>query len=304
MKQRLHKILASAGVASRRKAEQLIAEGRVQVNGETASVGDFADPETDDIVADGNQVSAEQKRYLLLNKPTGFVTTVSDPHGRPTVMDLVGVRERVYPIGRLDTDTEGLLLLTNDGNFSQRMAHPRFEIEKTYRAELSKPLSAEGEMLLTRGIRLEDGPTAPAKLQIVSNRRRRVDITIHEGRNRIVRRMFESVGSPVIKLRRIRFGSLSLDDVPKGQWRDIKGKEVDELLKSAAEIVRPKKRQRAKRATESRAAPMPTKAARRAAFAASRPTRRPGSRTGRPTSSGSSESGRSARDSNSGMRRS
>ena len=197
MKQRLHKILASAGIASRRKAEQLIAEGRVQVNGETSKIGDFADPDTDDIVADGDQVAAEQKRYLLLNKPTGFVTTVTDPHGRPTVMDLVDVRERVYPIGRLDTDTEGLLLLTNDGNFSQRMAHPRFEIEKTYRAELRSPLSTEGEMLLARGIRLEDGPTAPAKLRVVSKRRRRVDITIHEGRNRIVRRMFESVGSPV-----------------------------------------------------------------------------------------------------------
>ena len=244
MKQRLHKILASAGIASRRKAEQLIAEGRVQVNGETASVGDFADPDIDDIVADGDQVSAEQKRYLLLNKPTGFVTTVSDPHGRPTVMDLVDVRERVYPIGRLDTDTEGLLLLTNDGSFSQRMAHPRFEIEKTYRAELGKPLSAQGEILLTRGIRLEDGPTAPAVLRVVSKRRRRVDITVHEGRNRIVRRMFESVGSPVTKLRRIRFGSLDLDDVPKGRWRDLEGKEVDALLKSAAEMVRAKRRRR------------------------------------------------------------
>mgnify|MGYP000032328772 CR=1 FL=1 len=244
MKQRLHKILASAGVASRRKAEQLIAEGRVQVNGETAKVGDFSDPDTDDIVADGNQVSAEQKRYLLLNKPTGYVTTVTDPHGRPTVMDLVDVRERVYPIGRLDTDTEGLLLLTNDGNFSQRMAHPRFEIEKTYRAELRSSLSPEGEMLLVRGIRLEDGPTAPAQLRVVSKRRRRVDITIHEGRNRIVRRMFASVGSPVTRLRRISFGTLNLDDVPKGRWRELQGKEVDALLKLAAEMVRPKRRQR------------------------------------------------------------
>ena len=244
MKQRLHKILASAGIASRRKAEQLIAEGRVLVNGETSKIGDFAAPATEDIVADGDQVAAEQKRYLLLNKPTGFVTTVTDPHGRPTVMDLVDVRVRVYPIGRLDTDTEGLLLLTNDGNFSQRMAHPRFEIEKTYRAELRSPLSTEGEMLLARGIRLEDGPTAPAKLRVVSKRRRRVDITIHEGRNRIVRRMFESVGSPVTRLRRISFGTLDLDDVPKGRWRELQGKEVDALLKLAAEMVRPKRRQR------------------------------------------------------------
>ncbi len=304
MKQRLHKILASAGVASRRKAEQLIAEGRVQVNGGTAKIGDFADPDTDDIVADGNQVSAEQKRYLLLNKPTGFVTTVSDPHGRPTVMDLIDVRERVYPIGRLDTDTEGLLLLTNDGNFSQRMAHPRFEIEKTYRAELGKPLSEEGAMLLTRGIRLEDGPTAPAKLHVVSRSRRRVDITIHEGRNRIVRRMFESVGSPVIKLRRISFGSLNLDDVPKGQWRDIKGREVDALLKSAAEIARPKRRQRPSATTGDRPASVPTRAARRAAFDANRPVRRPRTRAGRASSSGSAGPGRSTSGSKTGMRRS
>ncbi|MDP6667369.1 MAG: pseudouridine synthase, partial [Dehalococcoidia bacterium] len=224
--------------------------GRVRVNGKTAQVGDFADPDTDDIVADGDQVSAEQKRYLLLNKPTGFVTTVTDPHNRPTVMDLVDVRERVYPIGRLDTDTEGLLLLTNDGNFSQRMAHPRFEIEKTYRAELNRPLSEEGEILLTRGIRLEDGPTAPARLQVVSKRRRRVEITIHEGRNRIVRRMFESVGSPVVRLRRVRFGALELGDVPKGGWRDITGREVDALLKSAAEAVRPERRRRPTRNPE------------------------------------------------------
>ena len=281
MKQRLHKILAAAGIASRRASEQLIAEGRVQVNGETAQVGDFADPDTDDIVANGNQVSAEQKRYLLLNKPTGYVTTAFDPHGRPTVMDLVQVRERVYPIGRLDTDTEGLLLLTNDGNFSQRMAHPRFEIEKTYLAELASSLSEENEALLSRGIHLDDGLTEPAKIQIVSNRRRRVEITIHEGRNRIVRRMFEAVGSPVIKLRRIRFGSLTLENVPKGRWREVTGREVDELLKAAAEVVRPKRRQRPSRTlgqpeTENRPVPPSSKAARRAAFAASRPVRRTG----------------------------
>ena len=230
MKKRLHKILAAAGIASLRKSEQLIAEGRIQINGETAKIGDFADQNIDVILADGNRVSIQQKRYILLNKPTGYVTTVSDPHGRPTVMDLIDVRERVYPIGRLDVDTEGLLLLTNDGEFAQKMAHPSFEIEKTYRAELSRPLTEESEALLARGVKLDDGPTGPALIKVISARRRRVDITIHEGRNRIVRRMFASVGSPVIRLRRIRFGTMSINEMPKRAWRDLTLTEVASLL--------------------------------------------------------------------------
>lgn len=230
MKKRLHKILAAAGIASLRKSEQLIAEGRIQINGETAKIGDFADQNIDVILADGNRVSIQQKRYILLNKPTGYVTTVTDPHGRPTVMDLIDVRERVYPIGRLDVDTEGLLLLTNDGEFAQKMAHPSFEIEKTYRAELSRPLTEECEALLARGVKLDDGPTGPALINVISVRRRRVDITIHEGRNRIVRRMFASVGSPVIRLRRIRFGTMSINEMPKRAWRDLTLTEVASLL--------------------------------------------------------------------------
>ena len=230
MKQRLHKILAASGIASLRKSEQLIAEGRIQINGQVAKIGDFADQDVDVILADGNRVSIQQKRYILLNKPTGYVTTVSDPHGRPTVIDLIDVRERVYPIGRLDVDTEGLLLLTNDGGFAQKMAHPSFEIEKTYRAELSRPLTEECEALLARGVKLDDGPTGPALIKVISARRRRVDITIHEGRNRIVRRMFASVGSPVIRLRRIRFGTMSINEMPKRAWRDLTLTEVASLL--------------------------------------------------------------------------
>ena len=230
MKKRLHKILAAAGIASLRKSEQLIAEGRIQINGETAKIGDFADQNIDVILADGNRVSIQQKRYILLNKPTGYVTTFTDPHGRPTVMDLIDVRERVYPIGRLDVDTEGLLLLTNDGEFAQKMAHPSFEIEKTYRAELSRSLTEECEALLARGVKLDDGPTGPALINVISVRRRRVDITIHEGRNRIVRRMFASVGSPVIRLRRIRFGTMSINEMPKRAWRDLTLTEVASLL--------------------------------------------------------------------------
>jgi 23S rRNA pseudouridine2605 synthase len=235
MKKRLHKILAAAGIASLRKSEQLITQGRITVNGVTAHIGDLADIETDDIVADGNQVSVETKRYLLLNKPTGYVTTVTDPHDRPTVLDLVDVRERIYPIGRLDVDTEGLLLLTNDGDFSQKMAHPSFEIEKTYLAELSVPLTNKGETLLSRGIMLEDGPTSPAKIKIISNRRRKVEITIHEGRNRIVRRMFDSIEAPVIRLRRVGFGTVRLEDLPKRGVRELSRKEVESLFDLAVE---------------------------------------------------------------------
>jgi 23S rRNA pseudouridine2605 synthase len=201
----------------------------------------------DAVTVNGEIISLPEPKTILFNKPPGIITSTHDTHERLTVMDYLPpalLDIGVLPIGRLDRETEGLLLLTNDGNFSQRMAHPRFEIEKTYRAELRSSLSPEGEMLLVRGIRLEDGPTAPAKLRVVSKRRRRVDITIHEGRNRIVRRMFASVGSPVTRLRRISFGTLNLDDVPKGRWRELQGKEVDALLKRAAEMGRPKRRQR------------------------------------------------------------
>ena len=236
MKQRLHKILASAGIASLRKSEQLIAEGRVSVNGRIAKIGDLADFLTDDIVADGNQVAAQQKRYLMLNKPTGYVTTVTDPYKRPTVMDLVDVYERIYPVGRLDVDTAGLLLLTNDGNFSQKMTHPKFEIEKTYVAELSSPLTARAQTLLEQGVNLEDGPVAPAKISVSSRRRRKIKIRVHEGRNRIVRRMLDSVGSPVVKLLRVQVGLLYLGDLPKGSARDLTIREVMSLMELANEV--------------------------------------------------------------------
>ncbi|MBG82808.1 MAG: rRNA pseudouridine synthase [SAR202 cluster bacterium] len=236
MKQRLHKILASAGIASLRRSEQLIAEGRVSVNGRIAKIGDLADFLTDDIVADGNQLAAQQKRYLMLNKPTGYVTTVADPYKRPTVMDLVDVYERIYPVGRLDVDTAGLLLLTNDGHFSQKMTHPKFEIEKTYVAELSSPLTTRAQTLLEQGVNLEDGPVSPAKISVSSRRRRKIKITVHEGRNRIVRRMLGSVGSPVVKLLRVQVGLLYLGDLPKGSARDLTIREVMSLMELANEV--------------------------------------------------------------------
>ncbi len=242
MKQRLQKLLAEAGVASRRKSEELIAAGRVQVNGQTASIGDSADPSVDKITLDGEPLVSERKRYLLLNKPTGYVTTLSDPQGRPTVIDLVDVDERVYPVGRLDADTSGLLLLTNDGLLSHRVAHPRFEIDKVYVADVAEPLSVDGKRRLESGVELDDGKTRPARIEVLTKDRRRVQITVHEGKKRIVRRMLKVVGSPVVTLERVQLGALTLAGVKQGYWRDLTGAEVDGLRHAAASTNRRKRR--------------------------------------------------------------
>lgn len=254
MKQRIQKLLASAGVASRRKSEELITAGRVVVNGKTASLGESADPAVDEVWLGDRRILAERKRYLLLNKPPGYVTTLSDPQGRPTVIDLVSVLERIYPIGRLDAETSGLLLLTNDGLFSHRVAHPRFEIDKVYVAELTAPLSEQGRKRLERGVELVDGVTRPARVEPVdmsdwgnSGDWHRVKITVHEGKNRIVRRMLETVGSPVAALERVRLGPLSLDGVKPGEWRDLAGKEMDALAQAAARTSRTKRAMKSRR---------------------------------------------------------
>jgi 23S rRNA pseudouridine2605 synthase len=241
MKQRLQKLLAAAGVASRRKSEVLITEGRVKVNGETASLGESADAARDSITLDGMPITAEKKRYLLLNKPAGYVTTLSDPQDRPTVMDLVDVEERVYPVGRLDAETSGLLLLTNDGLFTHRVAHPRFEIDKVYEAQLAAPLTENGKRRLETGVELADGITRPAQIESVDDAWMTVRITIHEGKNRMVRRMLETVGSPVLTLERIRLGALSLEGVTQGEWRDLTGAETEALRLNAAATVKEKK---------------------------------------------------------------
>jgi 23S rRNA pseudouridine2605 synthase len=214
------------------------------MNGEVASLGDSADPFADEITLDGKAIRTERKRYLLLNKPTGYVTTLSDPEGRPTVMDMVKIRERVYPVGRLDVDTSGLLLLTNDGMFSHRVAHPRFEVDKVYVADLLVPLSDAGKVKLERGVGLEDGMSMPAKVEFPGRGRDKVRITVHEGKKRIVRRMLEAVGSPVDALERVRLGPLSLDGVKRGQWRDLSGAEVDALAQGAARMNRQKRKGR------------------------------------------------------------
>jgi pseudouridine synthase len=254
---RLQKILSQAGVASRRAAEKLIEEGRVSVNGRTVrEMGVKADPRADDIRVDGRRLRApERHRYILLNKPAGVVTTRSDPQRRQTVIDLLhGVREYVYPVGRLDYDSEGLLLLTNDGELAARLTHPRHEVERTYEAYVVGTPDPEAIDKLRRGIPLDGKRTMPAEVRLLSrpapalregaglekrNHDKRANgvllITIHEGRNRQVRRMCEAVGHPVRKLRRVRIGPITDRRLRLGQWRELTRTEVEKLKRGKVE---------------------------------------------------------------------
>lgn len=216
--ERLQKILARAGIGSRRACEELIAAGRVRVNGEVAVLGDRADPDADVIEVDGVRIGTRQGLvYYLLNKPRGVVSTASDPQGRPTVVDLVPRRPRVYPVGRLDADTEGLLLLTNDGDLAHRLTHPSYGVEKEYLAEVAGTPSRGALRRLREGVELDDGPTAPATVSLVGDHLLR--IAVHEGRNRQVRRMTAAVGLPTLRLVRVAIGNYRLDGLAPGQWR-------------------------------------------------------------------------------------
>ena len=237
---RLQKILSQAGVASRRAAEKLIVEGRVSVNGRTVvELGSKADPGHDDIRVDGRRIKAAGRpRYILLNKPRGFVTTRSDEKRRKTVLDLLeGVREYVYPVGRLDYDTEGLLLLTNDGELAAQLTHPRHGIERTYEARVAGMPDDRALDKLRRGIPLDGRRTLPAEVKLL-NRDRDADavllITIREGRNRQVRRMCEAVGHPVDRLKRTRFGPIADRRLPVGAWRELSAEEVRKLKSLAS----------------------------------------------------------------------
>jgi pseudouridine synthase len=248
---RLQKIISQSGLASRRAAEKLIEEGRVSVNGRTVrEMGVKADPVADDIRVDGRRLRApERHRYILLNKPAGVVTTRSDPQRRQTVLDLLrGVREYVYPVGRLDYDSEGLLLLTNDGDLAARLTHPRHEVERTYEAHVAGTPDEDAIEKLRRGIPLDGKRTMPADVKLLSRgpaprkgaaHERRVNgvllITIHEGRNRQVRRMCEAVGHPVRKLRRTRIGPISDRRLRPGEWRDLTHSEVEKLKTGTVE---------------------------------------------------------------------
>lgn len=252
---RLQKALAAAGVASRRACETLITEGRVQVNGKVVrELGTKVNPETDDIRVDGEPIlaaAAEKPKplYIMLHKPVGFHSTVSDPNATKTVLDLLEqVDTRVYPVGRLDADSSGLLLLTNDGEFANRLTHPRYHVPKLYRVAVKGFLDREAAIKLTEGIELEDGKTAPADLAFVdydsSTQSTLVDITLYEGRNRQVRRMMEAVGHPVRHLQRIGFGSLRLKGLAPGTWRKLRRDEVEGLLALAQPTPTPKKEER------------------------------------------------------------
>lgn len=233
MRERLQKLIANAGLASRRQAESWIAAGRVSVNGRPASLGESADPAVDRIEVDGRSLAGGGETIcLLLHKPTGYVTSVRDPQGRPVVVDLVKeFRERLYPVGRLDLTTSGLLLLTNDGELAQRLMHPRHKVEKTYLVRIRGHLTGEETRRLESGVNLEDGPTAPARVRILPARGSHgwVEISIREGRNRQVRRMFEAVGHPVSRLQRIRLAFLDLGHLRPGQYRRLTPEEIRRL---------------------------------------------------------------------------
>lgn len=234
MVERLQKILARAGIASRREAETIIASGRVAVNGAVITeMGYKADPAADRITLDGKPVRAESaKVYILLNKPAGYVTTMKDPEGRPIVTQLLkDVKERVFPVGRLDYNTEGLLLLTNDGEWANLLAHPRHEVDKEYQVRVRGEVSREQISILASGVDLEDGKTAPASVSVTrkSDNNTWLSITIHEGRYRQVRRMCEAVHLQVVRLKRCRYGSVELGDLKTGSFRHLSDAEVTAL---------------------------------------------------------------------------
>jgi pseudouridine synthase len=271
MEQRLQKILSQAGIASRRAAEKLIADGRVSVNGATVTeMGTKADLGVDDIRVDGRRIKApERSRYILLYKPAGYVSTRSDPQRRKTVIDLLrGVREYVYPVGRLDYDTEGLLLLTNDGDLAARMTHPRHGVERTYEAHVAGLPDEKALERLRTGIPLDGRRTLPAAIELLTHRQKNgvgghlkrtvergawLRITIREGRNRQVRRMCEAVGHPVGALRRVRIGPLEDRTLKPGQWRELNPAEVRKLHNAASRTTPPAARRRPRAAASPRA---------------------------------------------------
>src|ERR1051326_742190 len=239
--ERLQKILSQAGVASRRLAEELIVQGRVQVNGRTiTALGTKEDPNADEIKVDGRRIHAQRrKRYILLNKPRGYITSRSDPEQRPTVLELLrGVKEYVYPVGRLDYDSEGLLLLTNDGELATRLTHPRHEVDKVYHARVRGMPDDHAIERLEKGVTIDGRRTAPAKARIIDPPHRRsaeqatIELAIHEGRQRQVRKMFDAIGHPVMRLRRVRIGPIEDPDMPPGHWRELTGDEVARLRRA------------------------------------------------------------------------
>jgi len=223
---RLNAYLARAGVASRRGADELIKAGRVTVDGVPGQLNTFVSA-GGRVEVDGRPVERQALAYVLLHKPAGVVTTARDPQGRPTVVDLVSHAARVVPVGRLDADTTGALLLTNDGPLAHRLAHPRYGVEKVYEAEVEGVLTDEALMQLAEGVELEDGRTAPARARRLH--RSRVELVLHEGRKHQVKRMLEAVGHPVVWLRRTRYAGLGVEGLEPGEWRELTPAEVERL---------------------------------------------------------------------------
>ena len=233
---RLQKYMANSGVASRRKCEEYILQGKVKINGKVVTeLGTKIFPSKDEIIFDGQKInSKEEKIYILLNKPIGYVTTTNDQFGREDVLDLVKVRERIVPVGRLDMYTSGALILTNDGDFVYRVTHPKHEINKTYTVTLKGIILKEEVEKLQNGVDIGDYVTKPAKVKILKTdeekQNSRLEITIHEGKNRQVRRMCEAIGKKVLALHRTKIGDISVKDVPLGKWRKLRQDEIKKLL--------------------------------------------------------------------------
>jgi 23S rRNA pseudouridine2605 synthase len=243
--QRLQKVLSAAGIASRRAAEAYITEGRVSVNGHTVTeLGTKADPDTDDIRVDGRRIKPAARRlYILMYKPRGYITTRSDPQKRPTVIDLLakgGVRDYVYPVGRLDYESEGLLLLTSDGDLAARLTHPSHEVEREYHARVRGVPDRHSLERLAKGVVIDGRKTSPAEVKLVKVLEADggddavMSIVLHEGRNRQVRRMCEAIGHPVVRLRRVRIGPITDDHIRPGEFRELDAKEVAALRRAAA----------------------------------------------------------------------
>lgn len=227
---RLNAFLARAGVASRRRADEVILAGRVTVNGRPGELNTVVGKH-DVVEVDGREVKRQPLAYVLLHKPVGVVTTASDPQRRRTVVDLVPAEPRVVPVGRLDVDTTGALLLTNDGDLAHRLAHPRYGVPKVYEADVEGTPSEDALARLREGIELEDGVTSPADVRLV--RSGRIELTLHEGRNRQVKRMCEAIGHPVRRLHRTRYAGLAVDGLPRGEWRALTKSEIAALRRSA-----------------------------------------------------------------------
>lgn len=250
MEERLQKIMAHAGIASRRKSEEMIEGGMVTVNGRLATLGDKADLDKDDIRVNGKKIrNSETLRYVILNKKRGIVSTVDDPEGRPTVIDALGgvFQERLYPVGRLDIDSDGLLLLTNDGELANHLTHPRYEAEKTYKVLVEGTPSEPGLNYWRKGVILEDGKTGPSVVKVLGTGNGNTTwlrVVMREGKNRQIRRIAEKIGNPVIKLTRTHIGPVPLGDLKPGDFRELSEAEVQQLREEGAEPEPRKKKKK------------------------------------------------------------